>query len=78
MKKCPHGKSLDEWCIVCAKMFAIEDRAKARIAELEAVLNECDAMLGKVWPHFGGVDAEEITALQERVSALLPPPRVSI
>lgn len=36
--KCGHGKSLKEPCLVCAKMFAAEDRARALVAEMLAVL----------------------------------------
>ncbi len=39
--KCAHGKRVsDEECLVCAKLYEIEDRRTARIADLEAVCRE--------------------------------------
>ncbi|MGI9489325.1 MAG: hypothetical protein ACR2RF_26245 [Geminicoccaceae bacterium] len=44
---CPHGKSLRTDCIVCAKMFEIEDRLRKREAVLVEALTELCAAIRK-------------------------------
>lgn len=38
-----------------------------RIANLESLLHDVDAVLEFVWPHFGGDDADRIGRIQKRV-----------
>jgi len=51
--------------------------AKRRIAELEAVLRECDEELCKLWQRLDD-ESNKVGDLQERLGALFQPPRVSI
>ena len=44
--KCAHGKPMEEDCVVCAKLYAIEDRRNERIARLEAALERAVQLAG--------------------------------
>ena len=43
--KCAHGKTMDEDCEVCKKLYEIEDRKDARIARLRAALEAVEWVL---------------------------------
>lgn len=49
------------------KDAALVCKQHERIANLESLLHDCDAMLEKTWPHFGGEDAAAIAELQQRI-----------
>ena len=42
MRHCGHGKSLDEHCGACEKMFAIDDHIRAEIIELRAAVLQAE------------------------------------
>jgi hypothetical protein len=43
MKTCGHGKTMDQECLVCAKLWKIEQRKDAEIAQLRARVAELEA-----------------------------------